>query len=429
MNPLIPLPVAVSVGAGDFIITDQTRITLAQDDPGVISLGKQLQDYIEQRAGPKLELATEDQGRGNIHLHLTENRAFGAEGYELMISADAVQLEANRPAGLFYGLQTMRQLLSFSPVLGLPALSIRDAPRFTWRGAMLDVARHFFRVEDVKRYLDLISHYKLNRLHLHLSDDQGWRIEIKSWPRLTTIGGKTQVNGGGGGFYTQEQYQEIVDYARSHYVMVIPEIDTPGHTNAALASYPELNCDGKAPDLYEGIEVGFSSLCIQKEITYQFLEDVIRELSALTPDPYIHIGGDEARSTSEADYRKFMKRVQQIVFAHDKIPVGWSEIGEAELDARAIAQHWSGVLGITLNRRPTMGRRGNVLWALGYSGHGVTLANLAGTVLADLYAGDDRWSDLPFVNNRLPPIPPEPFRWVGYQVYTRLTGRSPRRVD
>ena len=342
MNPLIPIPVAVSPGSGDFIITDQTRIILAQHDREILALGKQFQAYIEQFAGEKLELATGDHGQGDIHLHLAENRTLGAEGYELMISTDAVHLQANHPAGLFYGLQTMRQLLSFSPGLSLPALSIQDAPRFAWRGVMLDVARHSFHVEDVKRYLDLISHYKLNRLHLHLSDDQGWRIEIKSWPRLTAIGGRTQVNGGGGGFYTREQYQEIVDYARSRYVMVIPEIDTPGHTNAALASYPELNCDGKAPNPYEGIEVGFSSLCIQKEITYQFLEDVIRELAALTSDPYIHIGGDEARSTSEEDYRKFMHRIQQIVFSHNKIPIGWSEIGEAELDARAIAQHWSG---------------------------------------------------------------------------------------
>ncbi len=169
--------------------------------------------------------------------------------------------------------------------VSLPAVSIRDTPRFDWRGAMLDVARHFFGVEDVKRYIDLISHYKMNRLHLHLTDDQGWRIEIKSWPRLTEIGGSTQVGGESGGYYTQEQYKEIVDYARSRYVMIVPEIDTPGHTNAALASYAELNSSEEAPALYEGTEVGFSTLWINSEITYQFLEDVIRELAALTPTP------------------------------------------------------------------------------------------------------------------------------------------------
>jgi hexosaminidase len=207
---------------------------------------------------------------------------------------------------------------------------------------MLDVARHFFGVEEVKRFLDLISHYKLNRLHLHLSDDQGWRIEIKSWPRLTKVGGSTQVGGSGGGYYTQEEYKEIVEYARSRYVTMVPEIDTPGHTNAALASYAELNSSEEAPALYEGTQVGFSTLWINSEITYRFLDDVIRELAALTPTPYIHIGGDEARSTPEADYKNFIKRMQEIVISHGKIAVGWNEIGEAELLPGTIVQQWAG---------------------------------------------------------------------------------------
>jgi hexosaminidase len=220
-------------------------------------------------------------------------------------------------------------------------VTIRDYPRYTWRGTMLDVARHFFGVEDVKRFIDLIAQYKINRLHLHLTDDQGWRIEIKSWPRLTKIGGSTQVGGNGGGYYTQEQYQEIVDYARSRYIMIIPEIDTPGHTNAALASYAELNPTEEATALYEGAEVGFSTLWIKSEVTYKFLDDVIRELAAITLDPYIHIGGDEARSTPEDEYKMFMKRAQEIVISHGKQAIGWSEkIGEAEILPGTIAQHW-----------------------------------------------------------------------------------------
>jgi hexosaminidase len=207
---------------------------------------------------------------------------------------------------------------------------------------MFDVARHFFSVEDVKHYVDLISHYKVNRLHLHLTDDQGWRIEIKSWSKLTEIGAQTQVNGGGGGFYTQEQYKEIVEYAESRFVTIIPEVDTPGHTNAALASYPELNVSEESPAPYEGTEVGFSSLGINMEVTYRFLDDVIRELAAITPGPYIHIGGDEAKSTPEEDYKIFIKRIQDIVYSHNKIPIGWAEIGETELDSRTIAQHWFG---------------------------------------------------------------------------------------
>src|SRR5262249_42523704 len=155
----------------------------------------------------------------------------------------------------------------------------------------------FFSVADVKRYIDLIAYYKLNRLHLHLSDDQGWRIWIDSWPNLATHGGSTEVGGGAGGYYTQDDYREIVAYAQRQYIMVVPEIDLPGHTNAALASYPELNCDGVAPALYTGIEVGFSSVCIDKPLTYTFIDDVMRELAELTPGPYLHIGGDEARAT------------------------------------------------------------------------------------------------------------------------------------
>src|SRR5690606_12422183 len=141
-----------------------------------------------------------------------------------------------------------------------------------------------------------LAFYKINTFHLHLSDDQGWRIEIKSWPNLTIHGGSTQVRGGKGGFYTQEQYSDIVKFAAVRYITIVPEIDMPGHTNAALSSYPELNCDGKAPDLYTGTEVGFSSLCTKKEITYTFIDDVVREISALTPGPFFHIGGDESHS-------------------------------------------------------------------------------------------------------------------------------------
>lgn len=281
---------------------------------------------------------------GSIHLVLNSDEGLGEEGYELSISTDTVRVSAKCPAGLFYGIQTFRQLLPIPQAgsVSLPAVSIRDTPRFAWRGAMLDVARHFFGVEDVKRYIDLIAHYKMNRLHLHLTDDQGWRIEIQSWPRLAEIGGSTQVGGGESGYYTQEQYKEIVEYAHSRYIIIVPEVDTPGHTNAALASYAELNSSEEAPALYEGTQVGFSTLWINSEITYHFLDDVIGELAALTPTPYIHIGGDEARSTPEEDYKKFIRRMQEIVVSHGKTPIGWSEIGEAELLPGTIAQAWFG---------------------------------------------------------------------------------------
>ena len=343
MHQLIPLPASIKLSTGEFTLTDQTRIIVGAGEPEILALGNFLKAYIQEHAKLQLEIATHDQGLGNIQLQLTDHESLGEEGYELTISTTSIYLSANRAAGLFYGLQTLRQLISaHQATQNLPILSIQDSPRFSWRGAMLDVARHFFGVEDVKRYIDLISHYKLNRLHLHLTDDQGWRIEIKSWPKLTEIGAKTQVNGHGGGFYTQEQYKEIVAYAAQRYITIIPEIDTPGHTNAALASYAELNASEEAPEVYEGTQVGFSSLSINMETTYRFLDDVIRELAELTPGPYIHIGGDEARSTPEEDYKKFIQRFQQLVFLHNKIPVGWSEIGAAKLDSRTLVQLWHG---------------------------------------------------------------------------------------
>jgi len=346
MDNLIPKPTTVIPSTGYFTVTDKTKILIDPAGAGIAAIGKFLAEHIEKIVG--FQIAVENESREQttdfIRFSLVKDPGWGEEGYELSITTDTVQVSANRPAGLFYGIQTLRQLIQTHQdgTVSLPAISIRDTPRFAWRGAMLDVARHFFSVEDVKRYIDLISHYKMNRLHLHLTDDQGWRIEIKSWQKLTEIGGRTQVNGGGGGSYTQKQYKEIVEYAGSRFIMIIPEIDTPGHTNAALASYPELNISETAPSLYEGTEVGFSSLNINMEITYQFLDDVIRELAAITPAPYIHIGGDEAHSTPKEDYKKFIGRFQQIIFAHNKIPVGWAEIGEAELDSRTIAQHWQG---------------------------------------------------------------------------------------
>ena len=341
---LIPKPASISESEGNFVFSANTIILLQTEDSETALIAKLLATSLGEVNGYEIPVIEQgsDRGKGAIYLSLNADESLGEEGYELSITTDSIRLNANCPAGLFYGVQTIRQLLPInsSEAVNLPAVSIHDVPRFEWRGAMLDVSRHFFGVGDVKRFIDLISHYKINRLHLHLSDDQGWRIEIKSWPRLTEVGGSTQVGGGKGGYFTQEQYKEIVEYARNRYVTVVPEIDTPGHTNAALASYAELNSSEEAPALYTDTRVGFSSLWINSEITYQFLDDVIREIAALTPTPYFHIGGDEARSTSEEDYKYFIKRIQEIVAAHGKTAIGWSEIGEAELLPGTIAQIW-----------------------------------------------------------------------------------------
>jgi hexosaminidase len=272
----------------------------------------------------------------------------GDQGYQLDVTSKTVVVRANSPAGLFAGVQTLRQLFPPSIESGtvhkgpwvIGGGRIVDQPRFAYRGAMLDVARHFFPVRTVLRYIDELALYKVNHLHLHLADDQGWRIMIDSWPRLATYGGSTQVGGGGGGYFTKADYTAIVAYAKARYITVVPEVDMPGHVNAALASYAELNCDGKAPPLYTGTEVGFSSLCATKEITYKFIDDVLGELAALTSGPYLHVGGDEAHSTKPDDYATMMNRVQKIVADHGKSSLAWNQIVGATPQPSTVAQYW-----------------------------------------------------------------------------------------
>jgi len=205
---------------------------------------------------------------------------------------------------------------------------------------MLDVSRHFFPVSDVKQYIDLLALYKLNVLHLHLSDDQGWRIEIRSRPLLTSIGGSTQVGGGPGGFYTQQEYQDIVRYAQERYITIVPEIDMPGHTNAALAAYPSLSCSSRPAALYTETSVGWSTFCVDKEETYALIDDIIREISAITPGPYFHIGGDEVEVLTHEQYAHFVERVQKIVHKYGKRMIGWEEITKARLAPTTVAQQW-----------------------------------------------------------------------------------------
>jgi len=350
---LIPLPAVVEPAAGaGFEITPATTIRVPGGDDQLLRIGRFLSDFIGIAAGP--EPPRVEQGRSNtgaIVLQVGEVSQAGAEAYELTVTSELVTVTGRTAAGVFNGVQTFRQLLppflehdgvraDKNRPIRAPAVRIVDSPRFGWRGAMLDVARHFFSVEDVKRYVDLIALLKLNRLHLHLADDQGWRIEIKSWPNLTVHGGSTAVGGGRGGYYSQRQYADIVAYAADRNITVVPEIDMPGHTNAALASYPELNCDGKAPPLFTGIEVGFSALCVTRDITYNFIDDVVREIAAITPGPYFHIGGDEVKTLTPSQYVEFIERVQTIVQSHGKQMIGWDEIAPARLLPTSIVQHW-----------------------------------------------------------------------------------------
>jgi hexosaminidase len=350
---IIPRPVLVQATAESFTMTDKTDIYVQGESADAELIGNYLAGKLNPSTGLVFEVknTAEVPKKGNIYLVINKDiQGLGEEGYELTISTKMVQISAPKAAGLFYGVQTLLQILPAKVELTnqigpwtLATGTIKDYPEYSYRGAMLDVARHFFKPEDVKRLIDQMARYKLNQLHLHLADDQGWRIEIKSWPNLTTIGGSTQVGGGAGGFYTQEEYTDIVKYAQSRYITIIPEIDMPGHTNAALASYAELNCNGKATKLYTGTNVGFSTLCTSKEITYQFVSDVFREIAAITPGPYIHIGGDESHVTKKEDYIPFISRVQEIVTSTGKIPMGWDDIALSTLKPGTVCQHWATV--------------------------------------------------------------------------------------
>ncbi|MCG5452869.1 beta-N-acetylhexosaminidase [Micromonospora sp. NIE111] len=338
-------------------------VIVASADPAALAVAEQLAQLLRPATGYPLPVtdATRPEPAGAIALVLDGSADLGAEGYSadlgaegyrLDIATDGVRVTAATAAGLFYGVQTLRQLLpagieSPSPVTAcwaLPGGTITDAPRFSYRGAMLDVARHFFAVEDVLRVVDHLARYKLNHLHLHLTDDQGWRIAVDSWPKLTTVGGTTEVGGGPGGHYTKADYARIVSYAAARHITVVPEIDLPGHTNSALVAYPELAPDKTAPPPYTGTEVGFSYVDPADERTYDFVADVLGEVAALTPGPWLHIGGDEAFKVKGEVYTGFVERVQRIVADLGKTVVGWHQLAPAaHLDGRVL--QWWGTNG------------------------------------------------------------------------------------
>lgn len=347
---LIPHPLEITATNGSFPLDKYTVITTANDE-AMKDVGQFLAEKI--KATTNLDLQVNPNGTDGVETVINIQLANdfdtdNLEAYRLNIGKDEITLHAASAAGAFRGIQTIRQLipeesnneLADYSIWTIATGEISDAPQFKFRSAMLDVARHFFSVEDVKKYIDVLSYYKINNLHLHLSDDQGWRIEIKSWPKLTEIGGQTEVGGGEGGFYTQEQYTDIVNYAARRHINIIPEIDMPGHTNAASLSYPILDGTGKELKPYTGIEVGFSTFDSRKDTVYAFIDDVIRELAALTPGEYIHIGGDESHATKRDDFIYFINRATKIVEKHGKKMIGWDEVVHADMNENATVQYW-----------------------------------------------------------------------------------------
>ncbi|GGW26742.1 family 20 glycosylhydrolase [Arenibacter certesii] len=349
---MIPKPLKINATNSAFGLDQNTVIHTSPDSEDLHAVAQYLSDKIKWHT--QLDLVVNNMSSSSSDRVILIKQLEGSdntnnEAYELTISQDSVILSATTAEGAFRGVQTLRQLipeisndtLSDTEMWLIPSGEIADHPNFEYRGSMLDVARHFFNVEDVKKYIDLLAYYKMNTLHLHLTDDQGWRIEIKSWPKLTEIGGSSEVGGGPGGFYTQEDYKDIVAYAAKQYITIIPEVDMPGHTNAASLAYPFLNGNGKKIEPHTGIEVGFSTFDTRKDTVYAFIDDVVREISEITPGPYFHAGGDESLVTKKADFNYFISRVDKIVKKYNKRMIGWDEIVHADIDTTAIAQFWS----------------------------------------------------------------------------------------
>ncbi|MEO0570512.1 MAG: family 20 glycosylhydrolase [Bacteroidota bacterium] len=351
---LIPKPLKVVPTNSAFGLDAKTAIYTTQTDGEFEKVGEFLASKIASRLNLTVPVNTTELEAVEriIYIHQTETLdSDGPEAYQLYIKNDSILLSARTAAGAFRGVQTLRQLipeqsndtLTTQPMWLIPSGKIDDAPNFGYRGSMLDVARHFFTVDEVKRYIDQLAYYKFNVFHMHLTDDQGWRLEIKSWPKLTEIGAQSEVGGGPGGFYTQEEFKDIVAYAAERHIEVIPEVDMPGHTNAANLSYPIFHAKGKAetPRVRTDMKVGYSSFDAYKDTVYAFLDDVIREIAVISPSPYFHIGGDESHATPKKDYIHFIEKVEKIVQKHGKQAIGWNEIAQANISTSAIGQFWN----------------------------------------------------------------------------------------
>lgn len=403
---LIPQPVAFEKRGGNFELSTYTVIEVPDKTPEVQMVARYFGQQLLKSTGFPIRIQLPGDARDNkgsviaISLNRKEDAQLGAEGYTLEVNPGMAILRANKPAGLFYGIQTMLQLLpkeiESSELIkkaewAMPSCKITDYPRFGWRGLMFDVSRHFFSKQEVFRFIDDMVKYKYNLLHLHLTDDQGWRIEIKSYPKLTSVGAWRVDKTGTfntfskpeadeprtyGGFFTQDDIKEIVQYAKDRFVNVLPEIDVPGHSMAALAAYPELTC---TPGTYVvnsgekfmewpagGHFYGLvdNTLCPANDKVYEFLDKVFTEVAQLFPFEYIHMGGDEtARNFWEKSEQikalmkkenlknldevqsYFVKKVEKIINAKGKKMIGWDEILDGGLAPNAAVMSWRGIKG------------------------------------------------------------------------------------
>ena len=357
---IIPQPQHLQREPGSYRLDARTRVEAPNDARGR-EIAAFLRDAIRAQTGVAVR---EGVGTHAIELKL-DPAVQGEEAYRLAVTPEQVTISASSDRGLFWGVQTLRQLLPLSKAapVEIPAVRIEDAPAYAWRGVMLDVSRHFYPVSFIEKQLDLLSYYKINTFHWHLTDDQGWRIQIKRYPKLTRVGAwRTEADGTRyGGFYTQAQIRAVVDYARRRNITVIPEIEMPGHSVAAIAAYPELSCSKKQVAVTTAWGVHKNIDCVGDEGTFTFLEHVLDEVLPLFPSPYVHIGGDETPKVAwhecascqalmhrlglkdeEGLQSYFIKRIQRYLESKGKTLVGWDEILEGGADKHAIIEAWRG---------------------------------------------------------------------------------------
>ena len=373
---VVPLPKSVVMAKGlPFNLTNATTIVYEGTNPEMKRNARFLSEHIQQASGIKTAVLDKRDKKAAAIVLTIDPKVAGAEAYRLSVNNKQVTIAASTPAGVFYGIQTLRKSLpvqTTGEAITLPAVTVADAPRFGYRGMMLDCARHFFPLSFVKKFIDILAMHNMNVFHWHLTEDQGWRLEIKSHPELTAkssmrsgtvIGHNATVDDSipHGGFYTQQEAREIVEYARQRHITVIPEIDMPGHMLAALAAYPELGCTGGPYEVGHRWGVYKDVLCLGKESTYKFVQDVIDEVVEIFPAKYFHIGGDESPTVmwekcpkclqkakdENTDIKHlqqyFTNRVEKYLNSKGKSIIGWDEILEGKINQSATIMSWRGV--------------------------------------------------------------------------------------
>ena len=414
---VVPLPERIDgIKGNDFKLTSDCLIDYPIGNRAMERIAGMLSDYIEEMTGMHISTRPVNSYNNNGSISLTLNPNMeNDEGYSIIVTSRGVEISGKTPAGIFYGIQTLRKSLPVgeAQAVSLPSAQIVSNPRFGYRGMHLDCSRHFFSVETVKRYLDIMALHGMNRLHWHLTDDQGWRVEIKKYPRLnevggwrngTTLGHNSPVNDGirYGGYYTQEEIRDIVNYAAERYITIIPEIDMPGHMQGALAAYPELGCTGGPYEVWGMWGVSEDILCVGKDHTLQFVKDVFDEVMQLFPGEYIHIGGDESprvrwqecplcqqriqelglksegKQSAEALLQGwFTTQIQAYLAAHGRRMIGWDELLGCDVDTTATIMSWRGA---------EPGAEGAKL------GHDVIMTPV-GPLYFDYYQTDKTWNE------------------------------------